>query len=253
MSYSSPTGPTAWERPGATGGTPSRIPPDSHDVLVWYNWPGESTWPNAGTGGTLDLSRVGAGGGRVIGAYSDGCYLAYPLDSAGDGAELRSAATTLGQGQTFSASAWVLLPSLPAGAVLGLLLGRQAGSAGWSAPYSDWALHISSAGELVGVVYTTGQLIAWSDEGVLSRGLHHVGLTCDGSTVLTYADGVQVGSVALDGALATSGGRYLVSGMPVAGTDAPRYSTGATADIRVANTVRSAGWFSKVWNTRRIP
>lgn len=130
----------------------------------------------------------------------------------------------------------------------------------WDAPYEAVAIYTpnNSTGE-IGFTVTTGSaggynLVTNNSQSLGLNMWNHVGLSFDAphGVMSCYLNGQLIGTVSItnanDHADISQNGWWAVGNVAIPYSE---YFPGYVEDIRVANTVRSADWFSKVWLSGR--
>lgn len=240
----------------AASGT--RIPPDSDDVIVWYNYPGGATW-NADVGSSANnLTIISTTGPyQSLGVFGDSMFQPSPFLSTSTGGVGFSSTTTTGENNAFTASAWIYVREVP-GSTPGVwpVVLKQNVDGDWSAPYASWHLSLMpgtgapGTADLGSGIWLVGGAGVTPQASGVTTGLHFVGLTFNSTSVKLYLDGALVDTKAT-GAVADwfSDGPYFLGGLRLTA-----YSRGWSAqdvdDVRIARVARDASYFTTIYNSK---
>lgn len=158
--------------------------------------------------------------GTVVGATVTGGLkdLAYSFSSGSTYIDLP---TSVGYTTNFSASVWFKRIGVP-GSGFHIIFGGQ-------------ELEISipeSTGEIRAGLYTTSRFISNHGSGLTDNNWHHLGVTFDGTTKLSYIDGQNVGTQSVTGILTSNVPSRRIG---VYGSNTTYYCNGQISDARIYN------------------
>lgn len=236
---------------------PNYVATDTNDVINWRLGAANPPFSSSGNGSIIPLMT--SSGGSVTGTAN---FAPFPGSGSagfpGPGSSLNfldtgATGTQISENANISVGFWVY--PLDYGYNSGGGLGNYASmvgkayrpdSSGWSAPFWSWNLQFlnDATGRLFGQIAKAGVSISLETNFVVPiKTWTHVGFSFDGTTMVFYGNGANVGSVSIGGAIDYgTHGPYRVGGGVPSGGDTFR---GYITDVRIANVVRASTYFSQ--------
>lgn len=231
----------------------TRVSPDGYDKIVWVcNDSSNSTLINNtgffGNAGDLDTKNLNPVlGGQ--GFFSDGLY----LPGSTVNRDYFSGAVTF-QPSNISVSLWVYCRSYTGATSNAAFVGKlYRDNTFWISPFYSIYLGLSGtagnwqSGIAVNTILRTTTISAAQHPFPLNTWAH-VGMTYDGVTLLTYINGIQIGSSTLNLPIDYgSSGVWFLGAIPptAANTDEGAFTIN---DVRIADIVRPLSYFQNIYS-----
>lgn len=236
----------AWQHRASAGGAPSRVAPDEHDVLVFYD--GDCT---------LSLTPS-TNNGYLPGPFGD-AGLGYSIPNTRGGGYWTTAGTTVGESATQSISTWVYVccGTTNGYAMPGVVKQRSTVVfADGGGPFCQGLAFLATGSGLAPfVLYQTTDDALLLSGPELDVGWHWIMQTYGGGTLRLYVDDQAVQTVTTTGGgvpdFAAHGPWVLGGWNPNGYGNPPDSAPVGLADVRVANIVRDNAYRNRVWATRR--
>jgi hypothetical protein len=241
----------------------SRVEPDSNDIIVWTMSDTSMPVVNTGTAGS-SANLVTAGGSIDLGTNS-GMFgrSSYIKPLAGNWLKT---ANSVGEftGNQINVSCWVQLNQYSDQGTIGRIVTKAAQQASWSDPFEDISVRFTVTSpintRLIIILRTTNgfyfvdnitdnlvvQLYQW----------HHLGFSYNGSSLISYVNGVPLPSVettitgnVLWSSVGPGSGPWFVGSHHSVQVSGNREAiTGSVQDIRVSTVARPESWWREVYS-----
>jgi hypothetical protein len=230
----------------------ARIAPDANDVFVLLLDDPEGTHANTGTAGTagnfVDYGDPVSGAQGLLGdaMYIPSSYISSNHDGSGGANDILIT-------PNISMSGWVYVRRQPN--YFAEVWNKQYFLNGWSTPFLSFGIQMdnNADGQWSFYVTTSGTLrtLAMDSNYPMPGGKWcHVGGTWNGTTLLTYLNGTNVGTLtpgggAIDYGTLGNRGQWYTGAVP--GSSTVQAAPVIVQDIRIANVVRPQSYFANIY------